>query len=51
MATRTKNKTSEHQPKKILAKEGRLKRYRDKTKQYRLNRMFQNNAKKNSTNN
>ena len=29
-----------------LAKEGRLKRYRDRVKQYRQNRMFQNNEKK-----
>ena len=29
--------------KKILAKEGKLKRFRDRTKQYRQNRMFQNN--------
>ena len=49
MAIKTKNKTLEDQP-KILAKDGRLKRYRDKTKQYRQNRTFQNNEKY-STNN
>ena len=31
---------------KVLAKEGRLKRYRQKVKQYRQNRTFQNNEKK-----
>ena len=31
---------------KILAKEGRLKRYRDKTKQNILNRTFQKNERK-----
>ena len=32
--------------KKVLAKEGRLKRYRQKVKQYRQNRTFQNNKRK-----
>ena len=31
---------------KILGKKGRLKRYWDRTKQYRRNRIFQNNEKK-----
>ena len=31
---------------KVLAKEGRLKRYRQRVKQYRQNRTFQNNKKK-----
>ena len=31
---------------KVLAKEGRLKRYRQKVKQYRQNRSFQNNERK-----
>ena len=31
---------------KILAKEGRLKRYRQRVKQYRQNRTFQNNERK-----
>ena len=31
---------------KVLAKEERLKRYRDRTKQYRQNRTFQNNKRK-----
>ena len=31
---------------KVLAKEGRLKRYRQRVKQYRQNRTFQNNEKK-----
>ena len=31
---------------KVLAKEGRLKRYRQRVKQYRQNRMFQNNERK-----
>ena len=31
---------------KVLAKEGRLKRYRQKIKQYRQNRTFQNNERK-----
>ena len=31
---------------KVLAKGGRLKRYRDRTKQYRHNRTFQNNERK-----
>ena len=31
---------------KILAKEGRLKRYRQRAKQYRQNRTFQNNERK-----
>ena len=31
---------------KILAKEGRLKRYRDIVKQYKLNRTFLNNERK-----
>ena len=30
---------------KVLAKEGRLKRYRNSIKQYRQNRIFQNNEK------
>ena len=30
----------------MRAKEGRLKRYRDKTKQYKQNRTFQNNERK-----
>ena len=34
---------------KILGKEGRLKKYRDRIKQYNQNRTFQNNEK-NSTN-
>ena len=33
---------------KVLAKEGRLKRYRQRVKQYRQNRTFQNNEKKKS---
>ena len=45
MPTRTKNKTWEDQPKNPGGK-GRLKRYRDKTKQFRLNSTFQNNEKK-----
>ena len=36
--------------KTAMIKEGRLKRYWDKSKQYRQNRTFQNNEK-NSTNN
>ena len=32
--------------KKVLAKEGRLKRYRQRVKQYRQNRTFQNNERK-----
>ena len=47
-ATRTKKK-SLRTPTIILAKEGRLKRYQDKIKQYRQNRTFQSNEK-NSTN-
>ena len=31
---------------KVLAKEGRLKRYRQRVKQYRQNRTFQNNERK-----
>ena len=31
---------------KVLAKEGIVKRYRDRVKQYRQNRTFQNNEKK-----
>ena len=31
---------------KVLAKEGRLKRYRQRVKQYRKNRTFQNNERK-----
>ena len=31
---------------KVLAKEGRLKRYRQRVKQYRRNRTFQNNERK-----
>ena len=31
---------------KVLAKEGRLKRYRQRVKQYRQNRLFQNNERK-----
>ena len=31
---------------KVLAKEGRLKRYRERVKQYRQNRRFQNNERK-----
>ena len=31
---------------KLLAKEGRLKRYRQRVKQYRQNRTFQNNERK-----
>ena len=31
---------------KVLAKEGRLKRYRQRLKQYRQNRTFQNNRRK-----
>ena len=31
---------------KVLAKEGRLKRYRQRVKQNRLNRTFQNNERK-----
>ena len=31
---------------KVLAKEGRLKRYRQRVKQYRQNRIFQNNERK-----
>ena len=31
---------------KVLAKEGRLKRYRQKVKQYRQNKTFQNNERK-----
>ena len=31
---------------KVLAKEGRLKRYRQRVKQYRENRTFQNNERK-----
>ena len=42
----TNNNNNDKTNQKILAKEGRLKRYRDKTKQYRQNRMFQNNEKK-----
>ena len=30
---------------KVLAKEGRLKRYRERVKQYRKNRTFQNNER------
>ena len=40
-----KKKMLEETNQKILAKEGRLKRYQDKTKQYRQNRTFQNNEK------
>ena len=36
---------------KVLAKEGRLKRYRQRIKQYRQNRTFQKKMKENSTNN
>ena len=39
-----KKKARGDQP-KILAKEGRLKRYQNKTKQYRQKRKFQNNEK------
>ena len=31
---------------KVLAKEGRLKRYRQRVKQYRQNKTFQNNERK-----
>ena len=31
---------------KVLAKEGRLKRYRQRVKQYRQNRIFKNNERK-----
>ena len=31
---------------KLLAKEGKLKRYRQRLKQYRQNRVFQNNERK-----
>ena len=31
---------------KVLAKEGRLKRYRQRVKQYRQNRTFENNERK-----
>ena len=31
---------------KVLAKEGRLKRYRERVKEYRQNRTFQNNERK-----
>ena len=31
---------------KVLVKKGRLKRHRDRIKQYRQNRIFQNNEKK-----
>ena len=44
MATRTRKKLEETNQ-KILSKAGRLKRYRDKTKQYKQNRMFQTTKK------
>ena len=49
--TKTKQQTNftiqlEEINQKILAKEGRLKRYRDRVKQYDQNRIFQNNERK-----
>ena len=46
--TKTKQQTNltiqlEKINQKILAKEGKLKRYRDKVKQYKQNKTFQNN--------
>ena len=42
----TKKKQLEKINQKVLAKEGRLKRYRQKVKQNRQNRTFENNKRK-----
>ena len=45
-ATREKIMQLEEINEKVLTKEGRIKRYRQRVKQYRQNRTFQNNERK-----